>query len=58
MYQWCICGHGRDVHEYAMKPMCAVLIHKRNKLTGDRCPCDRFVRDNLRYLEELANGTN
>lgn len=54
--QMCICGHGQDAHEYAMKPHCAILIHKRNKLTADRCSCEAFKLDNLKYLEELSRN--
>jgi hypothetical protein len=52
--EWCTCSHGKDAHELAMKPRCAVLIHKRHKLTADRCPCDEFKLDTLKYLEDLS----
>jgi hypothetical protein len=54
----CLCGHGKEAHEYSMAPRCAILIHKRNKLTADRCGCQEFKLDNLKYLElmEKMNG--
>lgn len=48
----CVCGHGKDVHEYAMKPHCAILVHTKTQLVGHRCPCSAFKQDNLKYLEQ------
>ena len=55
-FEWCICSHSKEAHEMAMKPACAVLLHKRTKLTADRCWCQEYQRDNLKYIEDLSRG--
>ncbi len=52
--EWCICGHGFESHDMGMKPACAVLIHDRTKFLADRCECEEFKVDTLRYLEDLS----
>lgn len=52
--EMCVCGHGKDAHEYAMQPRCAILIHKREILVASRCGCLEFKLDNLKYLEAMA----
>lgn len=50
----CRCGHDRGMHETLKRPQCAMLFHKRKGLLAERCSCDEFQFDNLRYLEAVA----